>query len=382
MKIIEVTKKDGSTVYRTSVYLGIDQITGKKVKTNVTGRTRKEVKQKAKQAEIDFKENGATRFNDRVSIKNFEELAHLWLETYKLTVKPQTLINTIHFLNRHILPVFGLFKPEKITAIAIQRFINQLAEKLANFRVAHSIIRRILQHGVLLEVLPNNPARETITPKRQKPEKQAVKYIDNQDLKKLLTYMDQLAPIRARYYYDMVLYNLLLATGCRFGEIAALEWSDIDLDKRTVSISKSYNRQLDLVGSPKSKAGNRVISIDKKTALLLKQYQNRQRLLFLEVGAPAPAVVFATPSITYIQIDVRVKALKKRCDELNIPRFAFHAFRHTHASLLLNAGIGYKELQHRLGHSTITMTLDIYGHLSKDKEKESASIFEKAISNL
>ncbi|WP_444811483.1 tyrosine-type recombinase/integrase, partial [Streptococcus canis] len=56
--------------------------------------------------------------------------------------------------------------------------------------------------------------------------------------------------------------------------------------------------------------------------------------------------------------------------------------RHTHASLLLNAGISYKELQHRLGHSNIKMTLDTYGHISKEKEKEAVSYFEKAINNL
>ncbi|MGI1723227.1 tyrosine-type recombinase/integrase, partial [Streptococcus uberis] len=65
-----------------------------------------------------------------------------------------------------------------------------------------------------------------------------------------------------------------------------------------------------------------------------------------------------------------------------IPRFTFHAFRHTHASLLLNAGISYKELQYRLGHSNIAMTLDVYSHLSKDKEKEAVSYFEKAINSI
>ena len=79
---------------------------------------------------------------------------------------------------------------------------------------------------------------------------------------------------------------------------------------------------------------------------------------------------------------IRQSALDTRCKEAGIPRFTFHAFRHTHASLLLNAGISYKELQYRLGYANITMTLDIYSHLSRDKEKEAVAYFEKAISSL
>lgn len=381
MQINKVTKKDGSTVYRANVYLGIDQVTGKKIKTSVTGKTKKEVRQKAKYAEIEFIKS-PTRLKKEINIHNFSELADGWLETYRLTVKPQTLMNTETILKVHVLPTFGSFKLQKISPMLIQDYINRLAKKFVNYKVVHSIIRRILQHGVLLELIGYNPARETIFPKRQRPEKQAVKYIDGQDLKKLLEYMEELAPQKFLYFYDMVLYKTLLATGIRFGEAIALKWSDIDFNHLTISISKTYNRQLDIISTPKSKAGNRIISIDKKTALLLKQYKNRQRLQFMAIGSKAPSVVFASTTLLYASSDVRTKALRNRCREIGIPPFNFHAFRHIHASLLLNAGISYKELQYRLGHSTISMTLDTYGHLSKDKEKESVAYFEKAINSL
>ncbi|BBE41318.1 transposase from transposon Tn916 (plasmid) [Streptococcus dysgalactiae] len=108
----------------------------------------------------------------------------------------------------------------------------------------------------------------------------------------------------------------------------------------------------------------------------------RQRQLFNEVGARVSEVVFATPTRKYFNASVRQSALDTRCKEAGIERFTFHAFRHTHASLLLNAGISYKELQYRLGHANISMTLDIYGHLSKDKEKEAVLYYEKAMNNL
>ena len=85
MKITEVKKKDGSIAYRASVYLGIDQITGKKVKTSVTGRTKTEVKNKVQQAITDFKVDGSTRYQS-ATITNYKELAELWWNSYKHTV--------------------------------------------------------------------------------------------------------------------------------------------------------------------------------------------------------------------------------------------------------------------------------------------------------
>lgn len=64
------------------------------------------------------------------------------------------------------------------------------------------------------------------------------------------------------------------------------------------------------------------------------------------------------------------------------PNIGFHGFRHTHASMMMNAGIGYKELQHRLGHANLSMTMDTYSHLSKENAKKAVSFYETAINNL
>ena len=381
MNIKEVIKKDGTKVYRSNVYLGVDSITGKKVKTTITGRTKKEVKAKAQQAQSNFKANGSTVFK-RVKVTTYRELTDLWLENYQMTVKPQTLVSTRQFLKNHILPVFGDMQLDKIHIAHIQSWVNKLAFKIVNYGVAASINKRILQYGVSMQLIPFNPAREVILPRPQKAGANRIKFIDKEDLKTFLDYMERLAPTAYNYYYDSVLYKLLLATGCRYGEAVALEWSDIDFDSATISITKTYNRIVKQVGTPKSKAGIRTISIDNKTILMLKQYRNRQRQAFMEIGSPAPALVFSTTVSQYPNSDARTKSLRYRCKEAGIPQFTFHAFRHTHASLLLNAGISYKELQHRLGHATLAMTMDTYSHLSKEKEKEAVLYYEKALQNL
>ena len=89
MKINEIKKQDGSTVYRANVYLGVDAVTGKKVTTKVTARTKKELKTKAQQAQFDFKANGSTRYKE-VTIETYEELAISWWDSYKNTVKANT----------------------------------------------------------------------------------------------------------------------------------------------------------------------------------------------------------------------------------------------------------------------------------------------------
>lgn len=111
MKIKEHKKKDGTIVYRANIYLGIDQVTGKDVKTSITARTRKELKQKIKDTEIDFIHNSSTRFKGS-TLRTYKELAELWWESYKYTVKPNTQDSVRKALNTHILPLFGAHKLE------------------------------------------------------------------------------------------------------------------------------------------------------------------------------------------------------------------------------------------------------------------------------
>ena len=325
MRITEVKKKNGTTVYRASVYLGVDQVTGKKVKTSVTGRTRKEVKSKAQQAQIDFKLNGST-IQKAVMVKNFQELADIWLESYKLTVKPQTYEATLSNLRTHIYTVFGNRQLDKITASDIQVFINQLSRYFENFVTIRSIIRRIFQQGILLQLVTNNPARDIILPRRQKKaDDNKVKFIAPDDLKAFLDNLEKKQYKRYGLYYEYVLYHLLLSTGLRIGEACALEWTDIDLDKSTITVNKTYNKGLKAVSTAKTKSANRTISIDKKMVNMLRLYKNRQRQLFFETGAPAPSVVFATPTREYFDLAIRQSALDTRCKEAGIPRFTYHA---------------------------------------------------------
>ena len=104
----------------------------RKLKTTITGRTKKEVKAKAQQAQSDFKANGATVFK-ATNIRNYKELADLWLENYQMTVKPQTVDVVKSYLTIHILPSFGAMPLENISIVVIQDWVNKLAKKASKF---------------------------------------------------------------------------------------------------------------------------------------------------------------------------------------------------------------------------------------------------------
>ena len=388
MKITEVIKKDGSKVYRANVYLGVDQVTGKKVKTKVTGRTQKEVKQKATQEKIAFQKAGSTR-QKASTIKNYQELANLWLESYKNTVKPNTQGNVRKLIDNHILPIFGAYKLDKLTTPLIQSIINELADKtnrgekgaFLHYDKIHALNKRILQYGVTMQAIPSNPARDVVLPRNtQKAKRQKVKHFDNEELKKFLAYLDNLDLNKFRYCYENTLYKFLLATGCRINEALALSWSDIDLDNAVVHITKTLNYKQE-TNSPKSKASYRDLDIDQATVTMLKVYKVRQIQEAWKIGK-TESVVFSDFIHEYPNNRTLQTRLRTHFKRANVTNIGFHGFRHTHASLLLNSGIPYKELQHRLGHSTLSMTMDIYSHLSKESAKKAVSFYETALKAL
>ncbi|CCI63729.1 tyrosine-type recombinase/integrase [Streptococcus dysgalactiae] len=387
MNIKEYKKKNGTTVYRTSVYLGVDQVTGKKARTTITASTKKGVKIKARDALNNFAMNGYT-VKEKPTITTYKELTALWWESYKNTIKPNSRQSMEGIVRLHILPAFGDCKLSRLTTPVIQQQVNKWANNAnkgikgayANYSFLNNINRRILQYGVTMQVIEHNPARDVIIPRKQNNKEHKVKFFSNQELKQFLNYLDDLDLSSYENFFDYVLYKTLLATGCRIGEVLALEWSDIDLEKGTIKVSKTLNRYQE-TNTPKSKAGLRDIEIDRATVLLLKQYKNRQQVLSWDLGR-SETIVFTPFTTKYAYACLLRKRLQKHFKAAGVPDISFHGFRHTHATIMLYAGIEAKDLQYRLGHSNISMTLNTYVHATKEGAKKAVSIFETAISNL
>ena len=385
MKITEYKKKDGSVVYRSSVYLGIDTVTGKKVKTTISDRTKNRLKSKAIQAKVEFKKNGST-VTKAINVTTYQELTELWLENYCHTVKHSTLIGAKNNIKKYLLPAFGDYKLDKLTPPIIQHQVNQwaidynqLGKGYQQYNQLHALNKRILSYAVSLQVIASNPASDIIVPRRKPKEGQKLKYLDDDNLKKFLDYLDQL-PNTYKNFSDTVLYKTLLATGLRIRECLALKWSDIDLQNGTLDVNKTLNCEKEIT-SPKTKSSIRAIDLDNKTVLMLRLYKNRQAQMGREIGLTYEKV-FPNYFDEYRDARALRPRLEKHLTLSKCPRLTFHAFRHTHASILLNAGLPYKEIQTRLGHSQISITMDTYSHLSKDNKKNATSFYEKAIEKL
>lgn len=387
MNIKDKIKKNGQKVYYASVYLGVDQLTGKKARTTVTATTKKGVRVKARDAINAFAANGYT-VKDKPTITTYKELANSWWDSYKSSLKPNTQQSYDGLIKVHLLPVFGDYKLSKLTTPIIQQQVNKWAEKantgqkgaFANYSLLHNMNKRILKYGVSMQVITYNPANDVIVPRKQQKEKAGVKYLDNKELKQFLDYLDTLDQSNYENLFDVVLYKTLLATGCRIGEALALEWSDIDLDNGIISINKTLNRYQE-INSPKSSAGYRDIPIDNATLLMLKQYKNRQQVQSWQLGR-SETVVFSVFTEKYAYACNLRQRLNKHFKAAGVTNVSFHGFRHTHTTMMLYAQASPKDVQYRLGHSSLTMTENVYWHTNQENAKKAVSNYETAINSL
>jgi integrase len=178
---------------------------------------------------------------------------------------------------------------------------------------------------------------------------------------------------------------LAIATGMRRGELLALQWRDVDLDRGALRVERSLEQTragLPLKG-PKSKHGKRAVSLPESAVDLLSQHRKAQLELRLQLGMgkPAPdALVFCDHEGRPIAPNHLSVLWRRALAKLpNIPRVKFHALRHSHASALIHAGVDVVKVSRRLGHGSPTITLNVYAHLFSKTEDETADAIEAAL---
>ena len=389
MNIKKITKKDGTIKYRTNVYLGVDSLTGKQVRTTATATTRKMCEIKANQAVSNFIKNGSTVAREKVFFDDFNALAMSWFDSYKLTVKANSIRVANNYLKVYLLPALGSYRIEKINSVLLQGIVNQWSKnantspikegrrekgKCKDYRVLLNYIKRILDYGMQLGAINSNPAIQVIPPKLKARTTTKLKYFNNDELKKFLVYLDSLDDTIDNQLH-ITMYRFLLATGLRVGECLALSWSDIDFKNASVSVNKTIvqtmSRSERIQKGAKTKESNRIVSLDLATVALLKSWKSRQNDKVLTL---ADRLVFENAKRSYTYTN-ELAILQKHFKLAKVPNIGFHGFRHTHASLLMNADVNPKEIQLRLGHADYSITMNTYSHLAEDKKKDTAEKF-------
>lgn len=349
-------KKNGKTYYKFNSYLGLDE-NGKEIRTNRQGFTTK------KDAEIEYlrlKENGL----NKTTLLTLNDAYEEWIKSYKLTVRGSTLENTQGLYENHLRDSLGNTKIEDLTNSKIQQFINDKSSEIDGFRRLKSLLNRILSLQVRNKTISYNPCKDIILPKKQSViGEKSENFYSKEELKLFLKVAQE--QLQFKYY---VFFHLLAFTGIRRGEALALLKKDIDIDKKQIHITKTLSRSIQsakIINATKTNDGNRIIDIDEHTLNLLIDLMNTNN----------SDIVFTDEKLNYIHLSTPIKHLNKIIKNNNLKTITIHGLRHTHCSLLFEAGASIKEVQHRLGHRDIKTTLDIYTHLTKNQKIDTVNKF-------
>lgn len=291
------------------------------------------------------------------------EILHNWLEDVKNRVKESTFANYEMKLNKHILPYFAGVKYDRLVAEDLNSFIEQkIAEKFSAKYVADIVLvvksaAKFAQrrYGYV------NKIESVTVPKEHK--KSAQKMLNNEELSRLKN------ELMSDPTGSNIGILLAAATGIRIGELCALKWQDIDLEKSILTVSHTAQRIMTrdgtrlIVTSPKSASSLREIPLPDFILPVLKMLQidNNAYLLSENEKITEPRVM-----------QYRFKSLLKR---IGLPYVNFHSLRHAFATRCVELGIDIKTLSEILGHSSVKVTLDRYVHSSAERKKSCMKVF-------
>ena len=314
------------------------------------------------------------------------EYLERWLTDYvKPNLGPRTYEGYESIIRCHLSPDLGhiqlmQLKPQhlqKYYALKLAGVRQDRKDALTQTTVSHhhTCLHRALKMAVRWGLLVSNPA-DAVTPPR--PQHTDMKTMNEDELQVFL------AEAKKTPYYTM--FYAVLFTGMRRSELLALRWSDIDLLMCQISVTQSLHhlRYGSLVfRQPKTAKGRRMISLPPSLALTLKEHKEKQLLERIMVGKTLKGndLVFCTPEGKPLLPDTISHAWSKMVKRAGLNHFRLHDARHTHASLLLKQGAHPKVVQERLGHTTISTTLDLYSHVTPGLQEAAAKRFDEVLSH-
>lgn len=305
----------------------------------------------------------------------YSDLVKLWLPQYKQTVKSSTYATVSQLVNKHILPSLGKFYLDKLSVVKCQKVVNTwFADYPGSYNRIYAYARKIIEYGRHLELIKSNPMNKIIKPRAKQEAKPFTNYYTKEELNNFLkACKDYGQPLYYTYF------RLLAYTGLRPSEALALRWSDINIFSATLSVrrtvdTKEHNKVV--IDTPKTAHSIRTIDIDPSTIKLLTSWHRSNDNKVVKINNGDDYVFYnpKRPEGVFVRQDAS-RWDTKICELYKLRHISPHGFRHTHASMLFSAGAKPKEVQERLGHSTIKTTMDLYVHLGKGDKKQTVAKF-------
>jgi integrase len=303
----------------------------------------------------------------------FKKFAGLWIKDHaENNLKPSTIAGYNHIIDKRLLPVFEHFLMVDISPAALQAYVSKrkqgsyskekvkksegepakepVMKKISAKTVSNEIviIKEMFKHAHRWGYIKQNPAEHLERPKVEKPD---IEILEPAEYKKLLENSGSL--------YKTAFLTAIL-TGVRAGELWGLQWGDMDSNSKRLYVRRSVWRND--YQTPKSKNSIRNIDLPDNLVFELKKWK---------LACPISEDDLMFPSVEG-QITCHDNVIKRHFNpalrKAELRHVSFHSLRHTNASLRIRAEQNIKYMSMQMGHSSVKITLDTYGHLFNDKD--------------
>ncbi len=366
-------RKRGSK-YSIVVDIGKNPATGKRQQKWFSGyRTKKEAQADLARIINELEQNTFIL----PSTDTLSEYLQYWIEQRKPNLSPTTIYGYKSMMKNHIIPSLGQVELNQLKPLHIQEYYNNKLKILSPTTVLHHhrMLRKALEDAKEWQLIKINPADHVEAPK---PKRYKATVLNIDEIKELLKALEG--------NRLEVSITLILFLGLRRGELLALEWSDLDLENKTITIKKNLVRGGDsgnelIIKEPKTEESIRTIYLSDNILNLLKKQKIVQKKNKMKYGPKYKDsdFIFTTEMGNLINPASFSREFGDFIKSNNLKKIRLHDLRHTNATLMLKSKIPAKVASERLGHSNISTTLDLYSHVLKDMEIETTNKMDDMI---
>ncbi len=365
--------KRGNSSWRIAISLGRDQ-NGKRLRKFATVKGTKKDAERQLTELLSAVDKGIHITSAKITVGDFLDL---WINDYaKLNTSPRTVEGYEGNIRRYLKPAIGHFPLDKLSPQHIRELYAGMREKGLSARTIlhnHRILRQALSHAVKWEIIVRNVCDVVDPPRPKRVEMTALDIQQSQ----------QFLEISKGSKYGVVFY-LALHTGMRRSETLGLQWRDVDIETRTISVRRTLLelKGVGIVeGEPKTSYSRRSISLSSSVAATLSGLRAKQKENYGACGLKWQVTdyVFSENDGLPFRPETISSSFRQLIIQSDLPKIRFHDLRHTHATLLLKAGINPKIVSERLGHASIHITLDTYSHVLPGMQEEAVQRLEEML---
>jgi integrase len=300
-----------------------------------------------------------------------------WLETVRPSLRASTYVSYEGVVRLHIVPELGPVTLEKLTVEHVSKLIaskqREATLSARSVRYVLLVLRNALNKGVKWGLIGRNVASLVDPPRVQTNE---VRVLSPDETKRLLRAAEgeAIGP----------LVVLAVSTGLRLGEALGLQWTDIDLVRRQLRVTKSLHRvrgKGQVLLETKTRRSRRNIILPIKTQEALRALHTNQREMRRSAGNAWHDLGFCFTTSTGRPLDQRdvLRGFRRILRKANLPKMRFHDLRHSCATLLLAEGISPRVVMETLGHSRIAVTMDTYTHVMPALQRDAADAMDRSL---